>query len=76
MEGPTASRTKTGMRRLCADAAKCIAQEGVPDALYNGALGDLVVRDIETHCGILPREDLQTLPHHTPGSRARQLSRT
>ena len=51
-----------GQKLVCGDYAQtlqCIAQEGA-DALYNGALGDMVVRDIETNGGILTREDLQS----------------
>ena len=35
-----------------------LRREGA-DALYNGALGDMVVRDIEANGGILSRQDLQ-----------------
>ena len=59
---PNGSPPRPGQQLVCGDYAQtlqCIAQEGA-DALYNGALGDMVVRDIETNGGILSREDLQS----------------
>jgi gamma-glutamyltranspeptidase/glutathione hydrolase len=59
---PDGDPPRPGQKLVCGDYAQtlqCIAQEGA-DALYYGALGDLVVRDIETHGGILTREDLQS----------------
>jgi len=50
-----------GQKLVCGDYAQtlqCIAQEGA-DALYKGALGDIVVHDIAAHGGMLTREDLQ-----------------
>ncbi|MBM3225082.1 MAG: gamma-glutamyltransferase [Candidatus Tectomicrobia bacterium] len=41
-----------------AQTLRSIAQEGA-DVLYNGALGDVIVRDIQAHGGILSREDLR-----------------
>ena len=59
---PMGAHRSPGQKLVCGDYAQtlqCIAQEGA-DALYNGALGDMVVRDIEANGGILTREDLQS----------------
>jgi len=58
---PDGAPPQLGQKLACGDYAQtlqCIAREGA-DALYNGALGDVVVRDIEAHGGILTRTDLQ-----------------
>ena len=58
---PDGGAPQPGQKLVCGDYAqtlRCIAQEGA-EALYNGALGDIVVRDIAAHGGILSREDLQ-----------------
>jgi gamma-glutamyltranspeptidase/glutathione hydrolase len=58
---PNGAPPHPGQKLVCGDYAQtlqCIAREGA-DALYHGALGDLVVRDIAAHGGILTREDLQ-----------------
>src|SRR2546425_4788303 len=58
---PDGAPPHPGQKLVCGDYAQtlqCIAREGA-DALYNGALGDLVVRDIAAHGGILTRPDLQ-----------------
>lgn len=58
---PDGAPPQPGQRLVCGDYAetlRCIAREGA-DALYNGALGDLVVQDIAAHGGILTRADLQ-----------------
>lgn len=58
---PDDAPPQPGHLLVCHDYAQtlqCIAQEGA-DALYTGALGDLVVRDIAAHGGILTRDDLQ-----------------
>jgi gamma-glutamyltranspeptidase/glutathione hydrolase len=50
-----------GHRLVCEDYAQtlqCIAREG-SDALYHGALGDVVVRDIAAHGGLLTHADLR-----------------
>jgi gamma-glutamyltranspeptidase/glutathione hydrolase len=58
---PDGGPPQPGQKLVCGDYAQtlqCIAQEGA-EALYNGALGDIIVRDIETNGGILTRADLQ-----------------
>ena len=58
---PDGAPPHPGHKLVCGDYAQtlqCIVHEGA-EALYNGALGDLVVRDIAAHGGILTREDLQ-----------------
>lgn len=58
---PDDAPPRVGQRLVCHDYAetlKCIAREGA-DALYHGALGDLVVRDMAANGGLLTREDLQ-----------------
>jgi gamma-glutamyltranspeptidase/glutathione hydrolase len=58
---PAGAPPQPGQKLVCGDYAQtlqCIAREGA-DALYHGALGDVVVRDIEAHGGILTRADLQ-----------------
>jgi len=58
---PDGAPPHPGQKLVCDDYAQtlqCIAREGA-NALYNGALGDLVVRDITAHGGILTHEDLR-----------------
>ncbi|MGE3538710.1 MAG: gamma-glutamyltransferase [Candidatus Tectimicrobiota bacterium] len=58
---PDDAPPRVGQRLVCpeyADTLRCIAQEG-PDALYQGALGDTVVRDLEANGGLITREDLR-----------------
>lgn len=58
---PDDAPPKLGDRLVCGDYAqtlRCIAQEGA-DALYTGALGDTVVRDMAAHGGILTHDDLR-----------------
>lgn len=58
---PQDAPPKPGDRLICGDYAqtlRCIAQEGA-EALYTGALGETVLRDIAAHEGILTRADLQ-----------------
>jgi len=58
---PNGAPPRPGQKLVCGDYAQtlqCIAREGA-NALYQGALGDLVVRDIAAHGGILTHEDLR-----------------
>jgi gamma-glutamyltranspeptidase/glutathione hydrolase len=58
---PDGAPPRLGQKLVCGDyvqTLQCLAREGA-DALYKGTLGDLVVRDIAAHGGILTREDLQ-----------------
>lgn len=58
---PDGAPPRVGQKLVSEDYAetlRCIAQEGA-EALYTGALGDVIRRDIEANGGIISREDLQ-----------------
>lgn len=58
---PDDAPPRVGQKLICeayADTLRCIAREGA-EALYQGALGDAVVRDIAAHGGLITHADLQ-----------------
>lgn len=58
---PEDAPPRPGQKLVCGEYAETlqyIAREGA-EALYNGALGDIVVRDMEANGGILSRDDLR-----------------